>query len=290
MENQTEHDTNSTYDSFGEAEYHLMYPRFSAIPLADCKPINIDVTHAIVTVLGALPEIVALRSDFHVNFRDFEDELLDSLGPATLALSHAHALYRGGVAPRPELAQMATELTATRDRLYDAVALLSSFGLMSGEVLRTCKAGNGYRTVTFDVVALVAELRGNWSKISGRVPLTEQDLLAASNAARELATAIGLREQGPVMVGERSENRQKAFTLFIQIYEKLRRAVQYVRADFGDSESIAPSLYSGRTARKGKDAEAEVEPTPAPSAVSPTPMAATTPAMPTFSLSAPLSY
>ncbi len=48
--------------------------------------------------------------------------------------------------------------------------------------------------------------------------------------------------------------RARAFTLFSRAYDQVRRAVNVLRWDEGDADSIAPSLYAGRGGR-GKSAE-----------------------------------
>lgn len=52
------------------------------------------------------------------------------------------------------------------------------------------------------------------------------------------------------LLGETSERRSQAFTLFVTAYEDVRRAIHFIRAKSGDAEEIAPSLHSIRTARR----------------------------------------
>jgi hypothetical protein len=59
----------------------------------------------------------------------------------------------------------------------------------------------------------------------------------------------------------------RAFTLFLRTYGDAQRAVEYLRSEQGDAESIAPSLYTGR-GRKKADPPA---PSPAPTTTRPAP-------------------
>ena len=88
-----------------------------------------------------------------------------------------------------------------------------------------------------------------------------------------MLTAVGLREQGPAIIAASSENRQKAFTLFVKAYDHARRAVSFLRWNEDDVDTIAPSLYAGRGTGHRKNV-----PPPAPTPPAPAPTAATTPA------------
>ena len=59
-----------------------------------------------------------------------------------------------------------------------------------------------------------------------------------------------------------ADMRQRAFSLFVNVYDQARRAVSHLRWNEGDVDDIAPSLYAGRNSgprRKNGDSE-----TPAP--------------------------
>jgi hypothetical protein len=73
--------------------------------------------------------------------------------------------------------------------------------------------------------------------------------------AEQFLQATGLRVQGPATVGEAAVLGQKAFTLFFNAYEDVRRALQYVRGKTGDADEIAPSLFAGRAAGRREGTE-----------------------------------
>lgn len=67
--------------------------------------------------------------------------------------------------------------------------------------------------------------------------------------------ALGEREQAPgnsaaVLL------RQQAFTLFVNTYDQVRRAIGYLRWSTNDAETIAPSLWAGRGKRPTVEADA----------------------------------
>ena len=82
--------------------------------------------------------------------------------------------------------------------------------------------------------------------------------------ADQLVTAVGEREQAPVIAAEAVRDRHGAFTLFINAYDEVRAAITYIRRKQGDAESIAPSLYAGRTVSKKKPADDNNDNPPAP--------------------------
>jgi hypothetical protein len=56
-------------------------------------------------------------------------------------------------------------------------------------------------------------------------------------------------------------------------YDQARRALQYVRSEQGDADSIAPSLYSGRGNSNVKRRAEDAAMTPSPVALVPAPVA-----------------
>ena len=77
--------------------------------------------------------------------------------------------------------------------------------------------------------------------------------------------------------------RQKAFTLFFNVYEDVRRAIQYVRGKAGDADEDAPSLFAGRSGGRRKSANdpaATTTPSTGTPAASPNPVAVASPGLP----------
>ncbi|MBN1610941.1 MAG: hypothetical protein JW940_30200 [Polyangiaceae bacterium] len=83
--------------------------------------------------------------------------------------------------------------------------------------------------------------------------LTGLDRPAAT--AEELLRAVGLRDQARPTVAEATVVRRRAFALFMRVYARARAAVQYLRAELGDADDVAPSLYAGRAKRKKNEGE-----------------------------------
>jgi hypothetical protein len=93
-----------------------------------------------------------------------------------------------------------------------------------------------------------------------------------SRFADRLISAVGDRAQTPTQI-DAADRRQRAFSLFVKAYDQARRAIQYVRWQQGDADSIAPSLYSGRGNSNVKRRTEDAQVTPAPVMQVPAPVA-----------------
>ncbi len=89
-----------------------------------------------------------------------------------------------------------------------------------------------------------------WQKIQGKCATTPDDLTAATQMATRLTRVVGLREQSPAVLAALTEERMRAFTQLLKVYDETRSAVGYLRRHVGDADSIAPSLYTGKSTRR----------------------------------------
>ena len=226
--------------------YLALWPEISAVSKQELVPINIDVLGAVTRAIGALPKIQALRPRLQECFAEFDFERFDKLDDMTLALIHAHSLYRAAYAANDGPAKLASRLTAVRNVLLADAQSLASHGYFRAERLGDCRRSIGYRSLASDVQVITAVLRENWKTIEKRIPATAEEIEQADFMAVELLQAVGERARAAVTAREAKVIRQKAFTLFVQTYNDARRAIAYVRGKQGDADQIAPSLYKGR--------------------------------------------
>jgi hypothetical protein len=140
---------------------------------------------------------------------------------------------------------------------------LACHRLINAERLAGCRATPGYRALAYDVLMLVEVLKEAWDQVHDRTPVTLPELDRAAVSAEKLLTAVGIKDQAAPTVAEATVMRRKAFALFLRVYARARAAVQYLRAELGDGDEIAPSLYAGRAKRKKAEADAP-EGSPAP--------------------------
>ena len=232
------------------AAYEQLLPEMLAVTEESIPPILIDIPTAITTVLGALPQIRALRPEIAETFRRFDLAEFDQLEQYTLALCHAHALHRAAHGPKLSLSGTGAELIRIRNTLLSDAQSLAGHRLISAERLVGCRAKPGYRALAYDVLLLVQVLREAWNTVRDRTPVTMADLDRAAFSAEKLLKALGLRDQARPTVAEATVLRRKAFAVFMRAYARARAAVQYLRAEVGDADDIAPSLYAGRVKRR----------------------------------------
>lgn len=263
---------------FREAYDHNV-PAMKALAADALATVNVDIPSAGTTVLGAMPEIVALRAEIADAMPKFDLHTLDGLEGYALAMLHAHSLYIASSTPSGEVATILEEGIGLRESLYADAQALGRHGLIDPRRLSQLKASSGYKVVAMDLMSLANVLREAWPKIQGKTAIEAASLDRAESLADRIISAVGAREQAPAAVAEVAQMRQRAFTLFVRAYDEVRRVIGFLRWKQGDLDTIAPSLYAGRSARRAKSdpapagtpapSEAAAQPTPTPSPVAP---------------------
>ena len=251
-----------------------MAPQIAAVPVDSLLPVNLDVTAAVATVLGSLPEIRSIRAQMATDLPNLAFGDVDRLEDSTLAMSHADAQYRIACAPPDDLVALGAEGTKLRELLRREVEPLVLRKRINGEALRGLTGVHGYKNVAQDLHLLVGVLRENWAAIGGKCGVELAELDRAEVVSVALLRSVGLREQGPEAYSEIATTRRQAFTLFMRAYDEVRRAVTFLRWKEGDADTIAPSLYAGRGGRGKSEVPA---PTPSADAAAATGAAASNP-------------
>jgi hypothetical protein len=247
--------------------YQQLNSEISSVPTSNLITINIDVPTAIATVLGVWPKVQNLRPRVAA-LPEFDLQRFDGLENYALATAHAQTLHQAASSPPPPIEQLVESGVALRDVLLADASALSRRQLIDGQRLKELKGSTGYLDLAFDLSILAAVMRGGWSEISDKTAVTLAELDRAEVLGERLLVAIGKRSQSPVDAAATSLNRQRAFTLMVNAYDQVRRAVTYLEWDVGDQDILAPSLYAGRAARRKGAPSAEQ---PAPTAATPAP-------------------
>jgi hypothetical protein len=239
-----------------------------ALPESALIPVNLDVPSAVATALGALPEILAFRERLTA-LKDVDTTRLDKLRDYGFALLHTQTAYRGATGPADPIGGMAEELFAIRDQLFSDAQTLGKRKLLDLTRVEKYRSGLGFKNLALDVNGLVQILRENAGAIAGKTAVTAAELDHAAELAGTIIVAVGVKEQSPAVTSAITLVRQQAFTLFVNAYDALRRGISFLRWNEGDVDTIAPSLYAGRTGRKPTEPDATDPTTPA-SATTPT--------------------
>jgi hypothetical protein len=273
-------DTNGNLND--EALVSAAYERVKA-DLAAVKPeefiqINLDIPTAVSTIIGVLPEVKALRPQIEKELPTFDLAAFDKLEDYAWALSYAQSLYLTATQPPDDLAELGPAATQLRERLLADAGSLANYGLVDSGQLAELKGANGIKNIAQDLQILVIAMQANWANIQGKAPTTAADLDTALRMSARLMRIVGLREQGPAQLAAATDQRLRAFTLVLNVYDDVRRAVGYLRAREDDADSIAPALHPGRPRRKQADPPAPPANTPpSPAVPSALPKGATPP-------------
>lgn len=227
-------------------------PEMRALSTDDLVPINLDPVVATGIARGSLPRIMKYREQLVAEIPKFDLSSLDKLGTYALALIQAHTAYGIATTPPEVLASLAEEATKLRDLLYSDAAALGKRGLLNPAPLNDLKGVAGYRNTATDVLGLALLLRNHWDRIAAKTCVTLAELDRAEVVGQQLLDAVGIREQSPAKVEQATIERHQAYTLFVNAYDQVRRAISFLRWNDNDVDDIAPSLYGGRTASRKK--------------------------------------
>lgn len=231
------------HEGFGRVEALIR-----AVPTDDLEPVTLDIPSLCTTVIGAFPEIVALEGALE-GLLSFDASHVPRLRDYALGLAHTHTGYKFAAGSSSNVAELAAECAATRDRLHDDAVAAAGRNLLDPAQVAKVQGGNAYRTIAFDVAGLVKLFLDRWPAIEGKTAVELSELEDARRKASALVTALGLREQAAPVPNEESTLRQQAYTLLVRSYNDTREAIAFVRRKEGDVDDIAPSLYAGRGRR-----------------------------------------
>lgn len=234
----------------GKRAYLQLVPQYRAIPADRVIRITLDVTYCVTHTFGVLAEVEKLKDDLERECPTLPKDLPHQLRQAAYGLAYAETMKRGAAdAPEEDRDDPVAAVRAIRDHLAGDVVPLIKRGRVSGESVKLSQ-GNSPRNVAFDVLKLVSAIDGNLEYLDGRSLTTRADLEAAAAAAENLLEYLGTKEQSTENAEEVSLMRQRAMTLFVELFEELRWGVRFTRRKQKDANLIMPSLYTLRAKRK----------------------------------------
>ena len=256
--------------------YERVKEDLAALAVDELAQVNFDIQLGARTILGALPELRALRERMVKELPAFDVAAFDKLEDYTQALKFAQSGFLLATQPPDDLEQLLAEGAKMKERLVADVKSLSLYGLFDSNVVAQLRGGNGVDNLAVDLELLSQAMTANWAKIQGKALTPLADVQTASRIGLRLTRIAGLRDQGPARLAAATELRMRAFTTVVRTYEEVRHAVGYLRRREDDADSIAPSLYPGKSRRKVVEPTPEVPPTATPGGVSAAPAAGTT--------------
>jgi len=249
-------------------EKHLA--EIKAVDDESLAALNIDVHSAVATVLGCLPEIAVYREAISA-LPGLDQAKIQGLEEYAQAAGEAHSRWVTAMSPPAEILALNAQALTMRETLRSDATALAHRGLLSAEQLAAFKGFVGYKNVAFELIDWANLMRDNWSNIQGKTALTEEEVQSAKDLGERLVRAAGLREQSPALQAAAAHIRQQALTLLLSSYDETRRAIIFLRWHEDDADTIAPSLYAGKT-RQTADTPPVNPPEPSPNPPSPEPV------------------
>jgi len=234
--------------------YEKVKPELAKFDDDDLIQVNVDVSGALQTMLGVLPELRAIRDQIAKELPFFDLASFDRLEERALALSFAQTAYVVATETPSELQPLTEQGVELRETLLRDAQALARRSLIDGAQLANLKGVNGYKNIAQDLQSLSMILEDAWPNIQGKCATTLEELKTASQISTRLSRVVGVREQGPAQVAAATDARQRTFTLALRTYDDARRAVTYLRPGEGEADAIIPSIYPGRPRRRA-DAE-----------------------------------
>lgn len=263
VETSTITNTSATNSSFLDA-LERVRPEFAKLSQEELLPITLDPVTAAVTMRGALPKIIGMRPAIET-LSNFDIRTLDKLEDYLRAWLRANALFHGSALPPEGFSALLAKVAAFRDNFASDAHALVQRGILGPASVASLKGASGHKNIVSDVLMLTTLFRTNWQSLTGRTCVTLAELDEADVALDALITDLGLREQTPVTKEANALERQQAYTLFVNAYDQIRRAITFLRWDQGDADEIAPSLFGGKKRKVAAEAEVPTEaatPTP----------------------------
>jgi hypothetical protein len=234
--------------------YQTLLDEMHAISRTDLLAIDLDIPAAVTTVLSALPRIRSFRPQIVAMTLRYDVHRFDKLEAYTLAVGYANSLYLAASQTSASIDDLGNEAAQLCDLLIAEATTLSQRRLLDEKRLSELKGARELGDLAADLFTLAAMMRKVWPSIVGKTSLRIAEIDLAETLADKLLTALAQREQGPRVAAGTAEIRQRAFTLFVSAYEDTRRVVHFLRWNYGDADSIAPSLYGRVKPRQRDDA------------------------------------
>jgi hypothetical protein len=227
---------------------------------------GLDPSWAAGVVVGSLPRIEKHRDALAERFGAEGVAFLDDLPIIAYATEQANVELAASDSDS-DLSAMHEELAEDHQLLLTDADALANRKLIERARVDAGRAVQGYRTLVTSTLVLVSLFRERWGALSGKTPVTAQEIDAIEKRAQRMLQRINEREQGSSRLPA-AELRVRALSRLIRTYGEVRRMLTYVRWWEEDADTIAPSLWANRRAR-GRTVE-EVVAQPAPIEPEPT--------------------
>ncbi len=241
-------------------------PEMAALPEEKLQTINLDIPESVKLVRGSMADILPFKERVAAVLPTFDVGLFDRLETYAMALGYANTRHRALSSPAEPIEKLQEEAIEVRELLLSDLNALAFRGLVDATRLAEVKRVNGYNNVAQEVMLMTELARKSWPAIANRTLLTLDEITRAQKVAERLVKASGEKEQIQPSTTKEHDDRRRAYTLLVNAYDEIRRAITFVRWNEEDVDEIAPSLYQKGRRKTDKPVEppAVTAPVPAP--------------------------
>jgi hypothetical protein len=237
-------DSNLGQQALIKSAFERVLPELLLLPENELRTVALDIPAAVITVYGTIKEVMALRPQL-AELSVFDISQVDKLKDYARALSYIHGIYLAATTTPEELESLAVEAATLRERYLSEVRWLTHHGVVHEDRLKNLKGANGRKNIAVDLNVLVGILQSVWPQIEGKTLTSSQDLEHASSVSTRVQELLGDSEQGPAVVAEVTDQRVRAYTKLMDVYESIQRAVAFLRGAKYDADTIVPTLFKG---------------------------------------------
>lgn len=254
-------DVNLSDEPKTAAAYARLLPKYELLRDEELIVVNADVTRVVSTVSAAATRMAAIASDI-VKVPDYDAQDIPELHDCADGLDFAEAEYRATLKTMTELSDLAQECMQTRERFVVDLKNVATHGVLEEGYLKEYTGGNGFSAMIDDVRLLCRLYRHHWDALSGKTCRKLEDLDRAEAVIHRMGHLMGLKNLGTAEVTRTAQMRNRAFTYLVKRYDRMCRAVEFVRWENDDAEQFAPSLYANRGGKRKAQPDNDEEPQP----------------------------
>ncbi len=245
--------------TIGGAALARIYKLAEVIPEDELDRVNVDLTAASVTGLGAWPKIKAARADVVRKLPHHDMTYYDAFEDICVAMGHVQSRVVATEEESRELMGQADNIKETVNVVKNFLVGHAGFGTVNMLPLKKIGSEFGYRALLEDAGVVLELLTENWQTLGPNAPFSEERLHAFDREIEDFRVAVGIKEQDPE--GPRAELllRRRLHTLFRRAVSDIRVALMYTYGEDKVGEYVPG--FSNAT---GKPREAAPKPaTPA---------------------------
>jgi hypothetical protein len=193
--------------------FERVLPRALGLHERDLVPLNVDLARAVAVAIGALPRILAFREQALADLPTMDVRYFDNLETYAFAAAHAHARFLNVSRPEEQVKTLNGAVASAYDALYTDALALSKRGLLPAIAVRKPKRRAVDEQSAFELSALIALFRQNWSNIVLKTAVTVEELSKAERLTEQLIAALAARADHARHLAKSADQRLRCFSL-----------------------------------------------------------------------------